>query len=377
MTLDPRAKQLLDLAASQQAAPLKDLSPRRARTRMNASSAMLGEPEAVALVKDDAAIGGDGRRIPIRHVPSRDPRTPADDRLLPRRRLGHRVDRDPRQTLPGDGQRRRGRRWSRSSIGSPPRRSTRPPLHDAFEATAWIAAQAAALGTGRLVVAGDSAGGNLAAAVALMARDAAGRAIDRQILLYPILDYDFDRPSYQRERRRLSAQPRRHDLVLGPLPERPRRGLATARLALPRREPGGAAAGTARDGRVRPAPRRGGRLRRAAGRRRGADDPPPVRRHDPRLRPAAERPSRRPGTSSTEIHAFVRPDAGEGGGQGLSQLSHQSRMAAFCSSVTLWATPSAMMTLSRSSAPAARKASRAESIASVPPRSGSSGRARR
>jgi acetyl esterase len=49
-----------------------------------------------------------------------------------------------------------------------------------------------------LAVAGDSAGGNLAAALALRARRMGGPAITLQLLLYPVLDSDFERDSYRR-----------------------------------------------------------------------------------------------------------------------------------------------------------------------------------
>jgi len=58
-------------------------------------------------------------------------------------------------------------------------------LEDCVAATAWLASSD--LGGGRLVVAGDSAGGNLAAAVALCARDAGEPEIAAQVLLYPML----------------------------------------------------------------------------------------------------------------------------------------------------------------------------------------------
>lgn len=68
---------------------------------------------------------------------------------------------------------------------------------DAFVATEWVAANAAALGfdAARLAVVGDSAGGSLAAAVALAARDCRGPAICAQVLLYPGLDRDMTAPS--------------------------------------------------------------------------------------------------------------------------------------------------------------------------------------
>lgn len=74
------------------------------------------------------------------------------------------------------------------------------PLDDFYRAVCWVAEHAAALGIDaeRLAVGGDSAGGNLAAAAAMMARDQAGPALAHQLLLYPALDFAFDTPSYQR-----------------------------------------------------------------------------------------------------------------------------------------------------------------------------------
>lgn len=71
-------------------------------------------------------------------------------------------------------------------------------LEDCFAVVEWVEANADALGFDgdRIGVAGDSAGGNLAAAVTLMARDLAGPELRCQILVYPICDHDFDRPSY-------------------------------------------------------------------------------------------------------------------------------------------------------------------------------------
>jgi acetyl esterase len=62
------------------------------------------------------------------------------------------------------------------------------PVDDCFAATSWLAAHAEAIGAdGRFVaVAGDSAGGNLAAAVALMARDRGGPSLAFQLLIYPV-----------------------------------------------------------------------------------------------------------------------------------------------------------------------------------------------
>lgn len=69
---------------------------------------------------------------------------------------------------------------------------------DALAATEWVAAHAGELGgdPARLAVAGDSAGGNLAAVVAQLARDAGGPAIAFQLLWYPATTYDITLPSF-------------------------------------------------------------------------------------------------------------------------------------------------------------------------------------
>lgn len=70
-------------------------------------------------------------------------------------------------------------------------------FEDAYAATEWVSGRAAELGVDpdRLAVVGDSAGGSLAAAVTLAARDRDGPAICAQVLLYPGLDRDMTAPS--------------------------------------------------------------------------------------------------------------------------------------------------------------------------------------
>ena len=68
-------------------------------------------------------------------------------------------------------------------------------VDDSYDALVWVAANMA--GERPLVVAGDSAGGNLAAVSALRARDSAGPELALQVLVYPVTDHDVDRPSYR------------------------------------------------------------------------------------------------------------------------------------------------------------------------------------
>jgi acetyl esterase/lipase len=66
------------------------------------------------------------------------------------------------------------------------------PIDDAYDAVVWAGALRPDL---PLLVAGDSAGGTLAASAALRARDEDGPRIDAQVLVYPGIDDDLDTPS--------------------------------------------------------------------------------------------------------------------------------------------------------------------------------------
>lgn len=71
---------------------------------------------------------------------------------------------------------------------------------DVYAALCWVANRADELGgdASKIVVAGDSAGGNLAAVTAILARDRGGPQIAGQALLYPVIAADFDTDSYRR-----------------------------------------------------------------------------------------------------------------------------------------------------------------------------------
>ena len=71
-------------------------------------------------------------------------------------------------------------------------------VDDSYAALEWVGEHAGEMARpgAPLFVAGDSAGGNLAAVMALRSRDRGGPPIAAQILIYPVTDADFERPSY-------------------------------------------------------------------------------------------------------------------------------------------------------------------------------------
>jgi acetyl esterase/lipase len=72
-------------------------------------------------------------------------------------------------------------------------------VEDSWAALDWTHRNAASLGADpdRLGVHGDSAGANLAAVVALMARDKGAPSLRLQSLVYPVADYTLSAPSYE------------------------------------------------------------------------------------------------------------------------------------------------------------------------------------
>jgi len=73
------------------------------------------------------------------------------------------------------------------------------PAEDCYAATAWLSANASVIGADatKMAVVGDSAGGNLAAVVALMARDRGGPELALQVLVYPVTDHSAETASHR------------------------------------------------------------------------------------------------------------------------------------------------------------------------------------
>lgn len=72
-------------------------------------------------------------------------------------------------------------------------------LNECYAATKWVAVHGAEIGVNgkNLAIVGNSAGGNLATATALMAKAKKGPIIKLQVLLWPTIDTDYSRESYQ------------------------------------------------------------------------------------------------------------------------------------------------------------------------------------
>ena len=134
---------------------------------------------------------------------------------------------------------------------------------DCFAATCWASENCAALGgdPARLAVVGDSAGGNLAAVVTLLARDAGGPEIAAQVLAYPVTDgVNFGTDSYRQcaEGYMLTAEAMHW---FWDKYARCRGARRLPRIAAARQGSVRAAAGARHDGRIRPAAGRGRGLR--------------------------------------------------------------------------------------------------------------------
>ncbi|UOE57424.1 alpha/beta hydrolase [Bacillus sp. CMF12] len=195
MALDPQAKFLLEQMEAAGAPPMSQLSPEEARLTID-FSALAGEPEEVGKI-ENRKIAGPGGEIPVRIY------TPKGEGPFPALVYYH-----------GGG-------WvigDLETVEVPCRLLTNlancvvisvnyrlAPEHkfpaaadDSYAAVKWVAENAASIGVdpSRIAVGGDSAGGNLAAVVALMARDKGEISLAYQMLIYPVTNHSYATESY-------------------------------------------------------------------------------------------------------------------------------------------------------------------------------------
>ena len=196
MPLDPQARFVLDQIAGQGELDLTDLSPAEARQQLEKMRLPIpGEP--VARVEDRTIAGPDGA-IPVRVYANTDTATRAP--AIAYFHGGGWVigGLDTHDGLCRALANRSGAVVVSVDYRLAPEARFPAAAEDCYAVTRWIAEHGAEIGAdgARLAVAGDSAGGNLAAVVALLARDRKGPALRHQSLIYPVTDADFDRASY-------------------------------------------------------------------------------------------------------------------------------------------------------------------------------------
>jgi acetyl esterase len=199
MSLHPQAKAVLDMIAAQGDPPLEQMIPaqvRASRAQTVEAFAALAGPEEPVARKLDRNIPGPAQPIPVRiYWPETGRRLPVlvyfhgggwvfgnldqVDRVC--RMIANRV---PCIVVSVD-------------YRLAPEHKFPAAAEDAYAAVKYIAEHAEEFDAdvSRVAVGGDSAGGNLAAVTCLMARDRGGPSLAFQLLVYPVTDYDDDRPS--------------------------------------------------------------------------------------------------------------------------------------------------------------------------------------
>lgn len=195
MALDPDTRNVLDMLESLGMKDLADLTPEEARNLQLTPPPAV--PTAVGAVAEQS-IAGPEEDIPLRiYTPEGEPLPGA---LVYFHGGGWVIgdldshDETCRRLCRGSGVRVIAVHYRRA-----PETTYPGAVEDCYRATVWAAEHAAELGIDpqRLAVGGDSAGANLAAAVALMARDRGGPALALQLLIYPVAAADFDTDSYR------------------------------------------------------------------------------------------------------------------------------------------------------------------------------------
>jgi acetyl esterase/lipase len=197
MGVDPQTQALLDQIAGSGLPPLNTLPVAEARQAAQALGGMAGAPEAVAGVTN-RTIPGPAGDLPVRiYTPVGAPPFPALVYLHGGGWvIGNLETHDAVcRTLTNAA----GCMVVSVDYRLAPEHKFPAAAEDAYAATSWVAGHAASIGAdpARIAVGGDSAGGNLSAAVALMARDRGTPKLRYQLLVYPVTDAACDTASYR------------------------------------------------------------------------------------------------------------------------------------------------------------------------------------
>jgi acetyl esterase len=196
MPLDPQAQHVVDAMAALNLKPVEESTPAEARESIRIRTAALGPFEDVASVAD--------HRVPVAEaeitVRTYTPGGRGPHPVLVYYHGGGWVIGD---LYTHDGLCRSLANAARCVVASvdyrlAPEWKYPVAAGDSYAALRWVAANAIRLGLDprRVAVGGDSAGGNLATVVSLMARDQGGPGLVHQVLIYPVTDNDLNTRSY-------------------------------------------------------------------------------------------------------------------------------------------------------------------------------------
>jgi acetyl esterase len=199
--LHPQARALLNLIEERKVPPTHTLTPEQARQLyLERRFYTQPSPPEMALVRD-LAMPGPAGEIPLRlYRPSGSSAENALPVLVYYHGGGWVIgDLDTHDTLCRELANGSGCAVIAVHYRLAPEHRFPAAVDDSFAALKWVHANAARLhlDANRIAVGGDSAGGNLAAVVALSARDAGGLALAFQLLIYPATDNRRVAPSHQ------------------------------------------------------------------------------------------------------------------------------------------------------------------------------------
>ncbi|WIM86230.1 alpha/beta hydrolase [Candidatus Mycobacterium wuenschmannii] len=196
MTLDPQLEPLIE-ALDAGFPPVHTMTGAQARATIKSRFARPLDPEPVAEVRD-VVVPGPGGDIPVRIY------RPSHDASLPILIYGHGggfvfCDLDSHDGLCRDIANRTPAVIISVDYRLAPEHPWPAAAEDFYAAAQWAADNAADLGgdAQRIVLGGDSAGGNLAAVTAVMTRDRGGHPIAAQLLIYPVIAANFATESYR------------------------------------------------------------------------------------------------------------------------------------------------------------------------------------
>ena len=199
MPVDPQVQQIIDALAASEFEPIQELSPEAGRTQYERMVKARGIAPAPVAAVVDRAIPGPAGELPVRIY-----RPETDVGPLPALVYYHGGGHVIGNLDTHDAVARNLCNGARCVIVSvdyrlAPEHKFPAAAEDAFAAVRWCATPGADIGIDpeRIAIGGDSAGGNLAAVAALMARDAGGPSIRLQVLVYPVTDYGCDTESYR------------------------------------------------------------------------------------------------------------------------------------------------------------------------------------